>query len=203
MKYNNNMSYGAFGINPQRYNGVPYLKEEKDRISLRIEEEYGKGRYVPFASFVTSWARYITITSAQKNYDNFIYSDTDSLHLLEPAKGLQLDNKALGLWKQEGWHPKKNWIWTNVNESYDYFPKAKYLRQKAYVHATENNTIFQAYNQYNDYITELKCAGMPDSVKQNIHWDDFYLGAKFDGKLQKTIVAGGVCLRPTTYSIEG
>jgi len=203
MKYNNNMTYGAFGINPQRYNGIPYLKEEKDRISLRIEEEYGKGRYVPFASFVTSWSRYITITNAQKNYKSFIYSDTDSIHLLNPAKGLKLDDKELGKWKQEGWHPKDNWNWTNNTNQYNYFPNAKYLRQKAYVHADENFTIFQGRNQYNDYVTELKCAGMPDIVKQDIEWNDFYLGSKFEGKLMKTIVAGGVCLKPTTYSIEG
>lgn len=46
------MSYGAFGINPQRYGSEPTL--ENDKVGLKPVESFGVGRYVPYASFVTS-----------------------------------------------------------------------------------------------------------------------------------------------------
>ena len=53
------------------------------------------------------------------------------------------------------------------------------------------------------YITELKCAGLPDIAKQSLTWDDFYMGKIIDGKLSRHVVKGGVCLLPTTFTIGG
>lgn len=202
-KLDNNMSYGAFGINPQRYGSEPIL--EDDKVRLKPIESFGVGRYVPYASFVTSYAREMTITAGQRNYDSFIYSDTDSLHLTKPAIGIDIHDEHLGMWKHEYPTLKKGDVSANppINWDHKCFPSAKYLRQKTYVHADENRNIFAKYNKYGEYITELKCAGLPDIAKQAITWDDFYIGKVIEGKLSRHVVKGGVCLLPTTFTIGG
>ena len=49
---------------------------------------------------VTSYARCKIVQDAQKNYDNFVYSDTDSLHLTAPAVGISIGS-GLGQYKEE------------------------------------------------------------------------------------------------------
>ena len=43
---------------------------------------------------------------------------------------------------------------------------------------------------------------MPAEVKENVSWDDFKIGAKFDGKMLKKTVRGGCLLIPTTFEIK-
>lgn len=49
---------------------------------------------------VTSYARCKIVRDAQKHYDTFLYSDTDSLHLSQKADDLQISDK-IGDWKIE------------------------------------------------------------------------------------------------------
>ena len=67
----------------------PYLDNEIVCF-MNSEEEYKEGVYLPVASFITSYARRKTVMSAQKITDDyingisdleFIYADTDSLHV--------------------------------------------------------------------------------------------------------------------------
>lgn len=75
-----NSLYGKFGKNPKSRSKYPVYND--GAISYEYgEEENGKPIYIPVASFITAWARYKTITSAQKVYPYFRYADTDSLHL--------------------------------------------------------------------------------------------------------------------------
>lgn len=170
-----NSPYGKTGTKPDRISKEPYLDEETNIVKFLSKEDVATAIYIPYATFVTAWARYKIITAAQKEYDNFIYADTDSLHLLGDNHDLEVDDYKLGYLKCEG-----------------RFEKAKYLRPKTYIHATK------------DYkIEEIKCAGMPDTVKEKVNWDDFVIGNSWkDGKLQQKHVPGGCVLRPTKFTLQ-
>ena len=186
-KLNMNMSYGSFGINPNAWHVTPMLDDDVIRYEITPEDRVA--RYSVFASFVTAWGRYQLLNAAQRNYDSFIYSDTDSIHLTKPAKGLDIDDKRLGAWKPECW------------DGYDCYPFGKYLRPKAYAHADENRQIFCRTLPDGRHDIELKCAGVPEQAKLTIGWDDFRLGHVVTGKLQQAMVPGGVCLINTIYTI--
>ena len=70
--------------------------------------------YIPVGTFVTSYARNVTIRAAQKCYYRFIYADTDSLHLIgKEIPPIDVDQLKLGAFKLES-----------------VFTKAKFLRSK-------------------------------------------------------------------------
>ena len=169
-----NSPYGKTGMRPNRVNKLPYLDDE-GVVRFVSMETISDTIYLPYAAFVTAQARNITITAAQENYDNFIYADTDSIHILgKDAKGIFIHPTELGAWKNEG-----------------YFERGKYLRAKTYIHGDKD------FN-----IEEIKCAGMPVEVKEKVKWEDFKIGAKFDGKMLKKTVKGGCLLVPTTFEIK-
>lgn len=186
-KLNMNMSYGSFGINPNSWKVMPCLQD--DVIKYDIVPEQRIARYSVYASFVTAWGRHQLITAAQANYRNFVYSDTDSIHLTKPAQGIRIHDKALGAWKPECW------------EGYEAYPHAKYLRPKAYCHADEDHNIFRKKLPDGRYDIELKCAGVPEAAKLGLDWDTFELGHVVTGKLQQSLVPGGACLVSTVYTI--
>ena len=169
-----NSPYGKTGMRPNRINKIPYLDAD-EVVRFLTMETVSDSIYVPYASFVCAQARNITIRAAQQNYENFIYADTDSIHILgKEAEGIEIHRTKLGAWKNEG-----------------FFPKAKYLRAKTYIHGDENNNII-----------EIKCAGMPVEVKEKVVWDNFKMGMEFDGKMTKKMVKGGCLLVPTTFKIK-
>lgn len=173
-KRNMNSPYGKTGMRPDRVNKYPTLDEDGD-LQFGEQLEMCDGIYIPYATFVCAQARNITIRSAQKEYDHFIYADTDSIHLLgESHSGLWVDDNALGAWKIEG-----------------KFEVGKYLRPKTYLHATKDHVI-----------TDIKCAGMPDEVKDLVTWDNFKIGSEYSGKLLQTRVKGGCMLCPTTFKLN-
>lgn len=169
-----NSPYGKTGMRPNRINKIPYLDAD-EVVRFLTMETVSDSIYVPYASFVCAQARNITIRAAQKNFENFIYADTDSIHILgKNVEGIEIHRTKLGAWKNEG-----------------NFPKGKYLRAKTYIHGDENNNII-----------EIKCAGMPVEVKEKVVWDNFRMGMEFDGKMTKKMVKGGCLLVPTTFKIK-
>ena len=193
-KYNTNMLYGSFALSTISDKCKPFIGADG---AVKIEHEKGEkdGRYIPYATFVTANARKITITAIQENYSNWIYSDTDSMYLLKPAKGIKIDPKKSGAWKYETFGDfVENW-------DGEPFPKGKFLRPKTYCLADENKNIYKKYYPDGSFESELRCAGMPDTIKESVKWDDFHIGAVFEGKLLPRTVPGGVCLIPTTYQI--
>ena len=106
--------------------------------------------YIPLASFITSYARAITIKAAIANYDNFIYSDTDSIHLTEEAKGIIVDDKELGAWKLE-----------------KQFDDSLFLGLKCYAEHDKEGW-------------EFKVAGLPQDSTKNLNINQFFIGSKVD-----------------------
>ena len=108
--------------------------------------------------------------------DYFCYADTDSLHILYNEnynRLLDVDSKKLGLWKLESTPTR-----------------AKFLRAKTYCEEYEGKL-------------DIKCAGMPQAVKDIITYDEFNYGYTENlHKLKPTHVKGGVVLTPTPFTIK-
>lgn len=185
-----NSLYGKFATNPKVRGSKPFLNN--DAVAYQIlEEKEIKSVYLPVATFITSYGRDITIDGAQKNYDRFIYADTDSLHMmgLDPPDNLEISSTELGKWDHE----------------YS-FIKAKYLRQKAYMQTDHNNK------------TKVVISGMPSSIHKNVNYNNFNINSSFtiekipftksiiidknSAKLRPKTVPGGVVLIPTHFTLR-
>lgn len=190
-----NSLYGKFGTDTKVRSKIPYLDLETDIVKYYDSDVTTKdGIYIAMASFITSYARRKTITSAQTIMDNyasgksniqFIYADTDSLHCSSPdfelPEGLEIDDTKLGAWK-----------WENK------FIKAKFLRQKCYMELCSEDV----HNPDPEYEQKVTVAGMPKSCHDQVTFRNFKIGATYTGKIQPKIVAGGVVLRDIDFTIK-
>ena len=168
-----NNLYGKFSTNPLKRRKIPYYA---GRVRYSVDEpELTKGLYLPVGAFITSYARETTIRSAMKVYDRFLYSDTDSLHLIgeELPDNLKIDKYNLGEWKHEST-----------------FTKAKFLRAKTYVEEIDGEL-------------KITCAGMPKRCHEQVTFNNFNIGAEYTGKLIPKHVDGGIVLDETTFIIKG
>ena len=200
-----NSLYGKFASNPNVTGKYPYLHPDgscgftlpKDEEG-EVIEEFKDPIYTPMGVFITSWARYTTITAAQKCYDRIIYCDTDSIHLTgteipDAIKDIIDDNK-LGYWQHEAT-----------------FKRGKFLRQKTYLEDVCMKTIIKngkevkvnaGVHDYEFLDLKVTCAGMPDNVKGKVTFDNFNIGFKSDGKLMPKHVNGGVVLVDREFTIK-
>ena len=193
-----NSLYGKFGLNPDVRGKFPYLNEDGVVKYGMYPKEIRESIYIPVASFITSYARRKTITTSQsiKDYttnkygiDYYIYSDTDSIHLLnidenELSSFVDIDDYKLGAWKLES-----------------KFKRGKYLRQKCYIELG-----------YDDRLN-VTVAGLPKKLAPLVNFDNFNIGFTTeninDEKIKKTgkkltfkHVKGGVLLVDTDFTIK-
>ena len=189
-----NSLYGKFAKNPYNRSKYPYINED-GKVSYRLGDiEEGKGLYIPIGAFITSYAREKTIRTSQairdytlKTYgkDYYIYSDTDSIHMLElPEEELksfvEIDDYILGYWKLES-----------------KFKRGKFLRQKCYIEEDYENKI------------NVTVAGLPKKLGKYVTFDNFKIGfsllasdTSIDHKLTYKHVDGGVMLVETDFTIK-
>lgn len=185
-----NSLYGKFATSDRAQSKIPYL-DKKGIVKYQLSEEETKHTlYLPVGTFITAWARYKTITAAQKLYHRFVYADTDSLHLLgvmdkEITDALEIDDYKLGAWKHE----------TNIDT-------AKFVRQKTYIEyiAQPNGKPWKSGELLEWKIT---CAGMPKSCHGEVDIDNFKVGAKYSGKKRPKRVYGGIVLVDTDFTMKG
>lgn len=183
-----NALYGKFGLNPNVRSKYPYLDADGIVRYMLGDKEKREPIYIPVAVFVTSWARYTTISAAQSEYDRFIYADTDSLHLigLEEPKNINIHPTELGAWKHEST-----------------FLRARYIRAKSYIEDEVDNTFYLPDKElYGPTSLKITCAGMPKQCYKNVSWENFYENSVFDGKLMQRHVPGGIILKPTPFTIR-
>lgn len=168
-----NALYGKFALNPNVQSKIPWYDNGVVKYKLG-EKESRDPIYIPVGTFITAWARYKTISSAQKVYDRFVYADTDSLHLIgtDIPDMLEVDPVKLGAWKHEST-----------------FTRARFIRQKSYIEEIDGEL-------------NITCAGMPDRCYQYVTWDNFHTGMSYDGKLRMTHVNGGIVLKDIPFSIK-
>ena len=189
-----NSLYGKFGLNPNVQGKYPYLNEEGIVKYKMYPKEIRDSIYIPVASFITSYARNKTTRTSQaikdytiKNYnkDYYIYSDTDSIHLLDIDENIlksfvDIDDYKLGAWKIES-----------------KFIKGKYIRQKCYIELG-----------YDDKLN-VTIAGLPKKLGKYITFENFNKGLQIlasdtekEHKLTFKHVKGGVILADTDFSIK-
>lgn len=201
-----NNLYGKFSTSSKAGNYVCELKD--DIIDFETMEGEKESGYIAIGAQVTSYARARIIEYAQQNIDRFMYSDTDSLHMIgeELPNGIPLHESKLGYWKIE-----TRW------------DKAVFLRQKTYIeHIVYEDDVTDYYN--------VKCCGMTEKIKklvslalsQNIdqardlHYNedeieyvkngldfaDFTSGFTVTGNEKSKRVKGGVIYEQTTFKIR-
>lgn len=168
-----NSLYGKFATMLEVRSRRPELNEEQAVRYVDLEPTERDPVYLPVGVFITSWARYKTITTAQSCGDRFVYSDTDSVKVLglDPID-IDIDDVRLGAWKDEG-----------------HFKHIKALRAKTYV------------TEYDDGL-EVHVAGMPSRCHSQVTFDNFKLGAVYHGKLYQKRVAGGIVLVEDDFQIR-
>lgn len=189
-----NSLYGKFGLNPNVQGKYPYLNEDGIVKYKMYPKEIRDSIYIPVASFITSYARNKTIRTSQaikdytiKNYnkDYYIYSDTDSIHLLDIDENIlksfvDIDDYKLGAWKIES-----------------KFVKGKYIRQKCYIELG-----------YDDKLN-VTVAGLPKKLGKYVTFENFNKRMQIlandtekEHKLTFKHVKGGVILADTDFSIK-
>ena len=168
-----NSLYGKFALHPKLKSKMPTLVNGVVKYE-NLPSEEREPIYVPMGCFITAYAREKTIKAAQKNYNRFIYCDTDSLHLIgdEIPDGLDIDDVELGAWKIE-----------------KVFDRGKFLRAKTYIEEVEGKL-------------EVTCAGMPNNCHSLVTWENFTYGAKYEGKLIPRHCEGGIVLVETDFTIK-
>lgn len=181
-----NNLYGKFATNPEVAGKYPYLNEKGHVSYLETALELRDPVYTAMGSFITAYARLKTISTAQAVYDRFIYADTDSIHLLGTSEPeIETHDSELGKWAWEGT-----------------FKRARFLRAKTYAEdmCTKDGKPCSP-DEANGTYFDVKCAGMPDNVKEGVTWENFQVGLSLAGKLMPKHVAGGIILRDTYFTI--
>lgn len=168
-----NSLYGKFATNPDVAGKYPVLEDDIVRLKTS-HSELRDPIYTPMGVFITSYARDLTIRACQRNYDRFLYADTDSMHLSgkEVPDNIEIHPSKIGAWKYE----------------YD-FERALYIRPKAYL------------EQHADGSYTVAMAGLPKHASSKLTIEDIQDGAVFHGKLRPMSVPGGIVLTPTPYRI--
>lgn len=224
-----NNLYGKFATSVDSSFKYAYLKDDVVHYYTIVAREK-EPVYIPIGSAITSYARYFTIRTAQKNYHGadkrgFIYADTDSIHcdlLPEELIGVKVHPSNFLCWKLEA-------TWD----------EAIFARQKTYIeHVIEEDLIpVQQLTSPKEPYYNIKCAGMPKKCKylldKSLHqiteeqWNkdyadewkklneeekefvlkprtlkDFRTGLLVPSKLVPKTIKGGTLLVNTTYEMR-
>ena len=157
-----NSAYGKHGTKYVLMNqDTEYIPGEPlqfplDKKIFNAEPEDPSHYYIPYAAFVTSYARQLLVTTWNAFKGRAVYCDTDSIHFIGTPDDIPTDLRgrmdwdgsgALGLWGFEG-----------------EFIAGRYIRAKTYIEIDS------------DYKPHVTCAGAPPAVKKLMDWDTFRVG---------------------------
>lgn len=210
-----NALYGKFGSSNKVKSKIPYLGEDGDVHYRTSDPEDKQPVYMPMASFITAHARNKTIRSAQMIQDRyykglskaeFIYADTDSLHICLNGEDEEHFLETCGL----DIHPTDLGAWDHEMV----FKRGRYLRAKTYIEQeiiTEEKYLKgiqgdtpKLFSKDKDGFYKLKVtvAGMPTGCHDQVTFRNFKLGAVYTGKKLPKLVRGGVILQDIDFSIK-
>lgn len=168
-----NSLYGKFATQMSVRSRRPEIRDGVVRY-VDLPEQERESVYLPVGCFITAWARFKTITTAQACGDRFVYSDTDSVKVIGLGHpDIDVDPVRLGAWKDEG-----------------HFTRFKALRAKTYI------------AEYPKGI-EVHVAGLPYQCHSQVTFGNFELGAIYTGKKYQTRVDGGIVLVDGDFQIKG
>lgn len=180
-----NSLYGKFSMQLEGRSKVPYLGEDEIIHYKTTDLEDRKGLYIPVGSFITSYARELTIRTSQAIMDysiskygenRYYYSDTDSIHcglnIDELTQFCNIDNVKLGAWKHEST-----------------FTRARFIRPKCYIEEIDGEI-------------NITCAGMSEKCYDKVTWENFKCGLTVNGNLKPKVIKGGILLVESPYTIK-
>lgn len=205
-----NQLYGKFGTDTRVKEKIPYIGVD-GQISFKYgAEQEREGVYIAMASFITSYGRDYIIRSAQKIMDDynsgksniqFVYADTDSLHCISPdfekPEGLIIDDTKLGAFKVEAIVNRARFIRSKCYMEEHIISEKDYLKGLN----TEDSYLYKKRNgKY--YFNKITVSGMPDSCYRYVNFNNFKVGASYQGKLLPRSVKGGVVLEQVDFTIN-
>lgn len=175
-----NSLYGKFGSNVWKKSKIPRLDDDgivRFDFSDPVE---GAHYYLPLAVAITSYGHKIIDDAIHAvGYENFIYTDTDSIHTTAHLPDDMVSQTDLGKFKIEA-----------------YEQEGKYIRPKTYITKTDGEW-------------SITCAGLPQEAKEELirTYGDrlkevFDSGLTAQGKLMPKRVPGGVILNECTFKIK-
>lgn len=191
--FSNNL-YGKLASGDNSSYLIPFLNPEKDRVDFKLVTEHQKDTFAIQAGLlVTDYGRDDIIRAANADYERFLYSDTDSEHLLgiDPPN-LPIAKDTYGYYKVEG-----------------IFRRGLYLRQKTYaeqiIKATTSGLCGEIREETWEW--ELTVAGMPKRCKEIFlngfnPVTDMKEGTTVPGKLIPKRIKGGTILEETFYTFH-
>lgn len=166
-----------------------------EKQNFNKEPEDPSHYYIPYAAFVTAYARRMLVRAWNTFKGKAVYCDTDSIHFIGSEKDIPEDlhdlvdwdkSGELGLWKVEG-----NFI------------AGRYIRSKTYIEIDKKD------------IPHITCAGATPEVKELMTWNNFKVGfdawsicdvegkdKNYHCKLKPKQYPSGVNLEPQTFSIN-
>ena len=172
-----NSLYGYFAKSPIYYGRKPYLDNINQIVKYENKEkEEGKPVYTAIACFITAYAREYLFNMINSNFNNFVYCDTDSIHLIG-------DNKPINMFLSES-------ELGGLKVEYD-FIKVKYIAQKTYIGYLRGEKKLK-----------VCCAGLPKNQKDKVFYDTFKIGLNVSGKLLPKMINGGYVLVDTCFTIK-
>ena len=205
-----NSLYGKFGMNPIKEEKIiDYQENTFSTISTDNDgnklDYLDKGVFIAMASFITSYAREVLLTSIEKVYDRFLYCDTDSIHITGyDIPNIVIHDKNLGAWKLEG-----------------KFTKAKYIGAKRYAEFINNKWDIKCCGLSRDIMEKNTinifeyCEFTPKEIKKNIdklytkddifYYKDKECTKKVKGLVRskkKKYVKGGIVIKEQPYMIN-
>ena len=161
-KLRQNGLYGKFGMSGD--NEITTFENNDGIFTINHTGEtyVSNAIYLPMATFITSYAKCYLVNAINHNYDNFLYCDTDSLHLYgtEQAKGIEVDSKKYGAWDNE--------------MDFDDF---KYLSPKRYA---ERDIITKEWT--------IKCCGLTDKIMKKVDDINMFDLCEYDGKTMNKMI---------------
>ena len=201
-----------------------YAEVTNDMVVMHNGDEHFMDTfsYLPVGAAITSYAREVTLTAINLVGDFFVYTDTDSLHILFPPSiirdlfpSLEIDESALGKWKPESeyylekinaYEGAKRYL-ECVTEEYN----DEYTQTEEYLDGNEIKTRTLNVDKYGNH-WHIACAGLtPSCYPEVIDYinngiNPIATGREYFNKLQKSRVKGGAklvngyfCMRERGY----
>lgn len=163
---------GKFAAKPNYYNKVPILKEDKIKLEA-TETKYKPEHYAILSAFITAYGRRKIITIGQKEYNRYIYTDTDSIVLegVEIPEYLEISPNELGKLKVELT-----------------FKRAKFVTTKGYILEEANGDC------------KIYASGLPEVARMGLTVETF--GEKQITKPESELVAGGIKYIEKTFKFK-
>lgn len=196
-----NSAYGKHGTkyimlsqDTEYHEGEPLLFPI-DRKVFNIEPEDPSHYYIPYAAFITSYARRMLVTAWNSFKGRALYCDTDSIHFLGTRDEIPDDLSKIIDWDESG----ALGLWSIEGE----FVKGRYIRAKTYIEVRADGKPC------------VTCAGATKEIKKLMDWETFRVGfnaweiaarrgldPKKYSKLTPKRYPSGVNLEPVNFEIN-